>query len=93
VAVNYGGPAEIVDEEVGHLLPADGPESVIVDLVRVFRDAFHNPKSWQVRGLAGRHRAESRYGWEAKIDEALKMYRSVQRAPARQYEMTQATAK
>ncbi len=43
VAVNYGGPAELVDDEVGRAVSADGPESLIQDLVETFRDIARNP--------------------------------------------------
>lgn len=75
VAVNYGGPAEVVDDEVGRLLPADGPEALVGVLTQTLRDAARNPEEWRARGQVGRLRAEQRYGWDAKIGEALEIYR------------------
>jgi glycosyltransferase involved in cell wall biosynthesis len=37
-------------------------------------DIFEHPEVWRQRGLVGRQRAESVYGWETKIDQALKFY-------------------
>jgi glycosyltransferase involved in cell wall biosynthesis len=74
IAVGYGGPAEIVDQEVGCLLPPDGPEPVIAGLAEAFRDIVRDPQKWRRRGEAGRHRAEQEYGWDAKIETALGLY-------------------
>jgi glycosyltransferase involved in cell wall biosynthesis len=77
VAVNYGGPAEIVDDEVGHLVSADGPEQLIAGLVETFRDVAQHPEQWRLRGQKARQRAEKEYGWEARMDSALDIYRGV----------------
>jgi len=77
VAVNYGGPAEIVDDEVGRLVSADGPESLIAGLVEAFQDVARNPEQWRRRGLQGRMRAEKEYGWEARMQRATAIYQRV----------------
>lgn len=76
-AVAYGGPAEIVDDQVGRLLSAEGREAVVRDLVSVFRDVVREPELWRLKGLAGRQRAVEQYGWDAKIGHALGIYREV----------------
>ncbi len=76
-AVDYGGPAELVDEEVGRLLSSLSPEHLVSDLARLIRDLFNDPVKWRDRGLAGRQRVEERYAWDAKIDEALEIYRQL----------------
>jgi glycosyltransferase involved in cell wall biosynthesis len=75
VAVNYGGPGELVDDEVGRKVSADGPEPLIQDLVDTFRDIANNPENWRLRGQKGRKRAEKEYGWEARMASAIKIYR------------------
>jgi glycosyltransferase involved in cell wall biosynthesis len=77
IAVNYGGPAEIVDEEVGRILSAEGREPLIRDLMKALTDAWLNPAEWRQKGLRGRLRAERSYGWEARIDAALRIYESI----------------
>jgi glycosyltransferase involved in cell wall biosynthesis len=74
LGVNYGGPAEIIDDSVGRLLSAEGPEQLIGDIVAAFRDIMTNPVRWKQRGEAGRRRAEQQYGWEARIDAAMAIY-------------------
>ena len=82
VAVNYGGPAELVDDEVGRSLSADGREQLVEDLVDTFRDIVRNPEQWRQRGRKGRVRAEDNYGWDARIRSALGIYRQVLREAA-----------
>ncbi len=76
-AVAYGGPAEIVDDQVGRLLSAEGREAVVRDLVTVFCDVVREPEIWRLKGVAGRQRAIEQYGWDAKIIQAIRMYREV----------------
>ncbi len=77
VAVNYGGPAEIVDEEIGHLVSAAGPEPLIAGLVETLRDVARNPELWRQRGQRARQRAEQQYGWDSRMRTALGIYRRV----------------
>jgi glycosyltransferase involved in cell wall biosynthesis len=74
VAIGYGGPAELVDDAVGKAIPPDGKDAVVNGLLDVFRDLENHPEQWRRRGQEGRRRAESSYGWEAKIDRALEIY-------------------
>jgi glycosyltransferase involved in cell wall biosynthesis len=74
-AVAFGGPAEIVDDEVGRPISPDGPEAVVSGLVEAFRDVVRNPGDWRKRGETGRRRAEERYGWDAKVDAAVELFR------------------
>ena len=83
VAVNYGGPAEILNGEVGLLLPSDGPESLIAALADVLRDAYRNPGEWHARGLAGQKRVKEEFDWDAKIDQAMHLYRRISSSGAR----------
>lgn len=73
-AVAFGGPAEIVDDEVGRLIPAEGAVAVVEGFAGIFREVFRDPETWRQKGLAGRCRAESHFSWDAKVTEALKLY-------------------
>jgi glycosyltransferase involved in cell wall biosynthesis len=77
LGVNYGGPAEILDDSVGKLLSADGPEQLTKDIVDAFRDIVKNPAKWKAKGETGRRRAEQQYGWDARMDTAIDIYRQV----------------
>jgi glycosyltransferase involved in cell wall biosynthesis len=84
VALNYGGPGEIVDAEVGALLPLENPDQVIRDLVATLGDLFARPETWRERGQRGRQRIENHYSWPAKIAHAGELYAEVlaERSPA-----------
>ncbi len=77
VAVDFGGPAEIVDDGVGRAVPADSQESVIGGFADALRDIVSHPDRWRKRGETGRRIAEERYSWEAKIDAAMVLYKQV----------------
>lgn len=74
VALAYGGPAEIVDDEVGRLLPSSGRGPVVAALAQTFTDIAKDPEAWRRRGLAGRARVEREFAWDAKIDTAISLY-------------------
>lgn len=74
-AVAFGGPAEVVDDGVGRALPDTGREAVVSGLVEVFRDVAAHPDAWRARGEEGLRRARERYGWDAKVDAAVALYR------------------
>jgi glycosyltransferase involved in cell wall biosynthesis len=77
IAVAFGGPAEVVDEGVGHRVAPDSPEAVVAGFADALRDVFHNPDRWRQRGAEGRRRAEQQYGWSAKIEAAIQLYHQV----------------
>ncbi len=81
VAVDYGGPAEIVDEEVGRLLPSTGRAALVAGLVETFADVVAHPEAWWERGLAGRRRVEERHTWPRKIEAAIDLYRHCLESP------------
>jgi glycosyltransferase involved in cell wall biosynthesis len=74
IAVDYGGPAEIVDGAVGALLPATGRDDVIHALTKALIDAMRQPDLWRLKGEAGRRRVEEQFDWSAKIDAAMAIY-------------------
>jgi glycosyltransferase involved in cell wall biosynthesis len=74
VAVKYGGPAEIVSEEVGHAIEPVGREYVRSELLKTFQQVISDPELWRKKGLEGRRRAELEFSWDAKIDAAIDLY-------------------
>jgi glycosyltransferase involved in cell wall biosynthesis len=76
IVVRYGGPAELVDDQVGTAIEPKGQEHVIAELERLMADAQAHIANWQLKGLAGRRRAETLYCWDAKIDFAIQLYRT-----------------
>ena len=74
IAVGFGGPAEIVDDEVGRLLAPVSPEQVAADLAVALADVCRDPDGWRRRGVAGRRRAAGRFSWPAKVAGATAVY-------------------
>lgn len=81
LAVDYGGPGEIIDERVGRVVPSQGTATVIKGLMDGLNDIFEHPEVWKKRGEMARQRAETLYSWEAKIDQALVIYRNLLAEP------------
>jgi glycosyltransferase involved in cell wall biosynthesis len=77
IALDFGGPGEIVTNEIGALLPLKSPAQVIDVLCITLRDVLRDPLAWQRRGIAGRRQVEERYSWPAKIAAAEDTYREI----------------
>lgn len=77
IALDFGGPGEIVTGDVGALLPMTHPAQVIDDLASTLADILRDPEVWCQRGLAGRHEVEVHYSWPAKIAAAEDIYREL----------------
>ena len=75
IAVAYGGPAEIVDEEIGHAIAPLGREYVVRHLVTALADIADRPEVWKHKGRRGRQRAEQQFSWDAKVRQAIEHYR------------------
>ncbi|MFZ4537047.1 glycosyltransferase family 4 protein [Propionivibrio sp.] len=74
IAMNFGGPAELIDEKVGHLIDLTSPAAVVKELAATLQDVIDHPQDWMARGRAGRHRVEAGHSWPAKIHRAEKIY-------------------
>jgi glycosyltransferase involved in cell wall biosynthesis len=78
LTIKYGGPAEVVDESVGHAISPEGGTSAVTSaLVDSLYDIALRPEVWRQRGEVGRQHAENLYGWEAKIDKMLTLYQEL----------------
>ena len=74
IAMNFGGPGELVDAEVGALIELNTPEQVTVELAETLRSVITHPQQWLRRGQAGRRRVESLHSWSAKVAAANTLY-------------------
>ncbi|MCA1788555.1 MAG: glycosyltransferase [Thioalkalivibrio sp.] len=74
IALDHGGPAELVDDAVGRAIPLQDPEQVIGDLERTLAEVTSDPAAWAERGACGRARVERLYTWERKIAVAEALY-------------------
>jgi glycosyltransferase involved in cell wall biosynthesis len=76
-AVAYGGPGEIVDEDVGRAVLPRNPQTVRAGFATIMRQVVGRPHDWRQRGLEGRRRAETQYSWDSKITSAIQHFRSI----------------
>ena len=74
IAMNFGGPAELVDPEVGALIDLTTPEQASVELAKTLADVITHPQVWRQRGQAGRQRVELLHSWQAKVACASTLY-------------------
>lgn len=74
VAVAYGGPAEIVDEAVGHAIVATNYDDVVRQLSDVLADVTQHPQHWAQRGRQGLQRIREQHDWNQKIANAQEIY-------------------
>ncbi len=74
IAMNFGGPAELIDATVGQLIDLTSPAAAVRDLANALHDVIQHPDDWQARGVAGRVRVEKQHSWPAKIGAAGKIY-------------------
>jgi glycosyltransferase involved in cell wall biosynthesis len=78
LTVKYGGPGELVDDQVGQAIPPEGGASgVIAGMVEAFSDIFEHPEVWRQRGINGRLRSEQLYSWDAKIEQGIALYQEL----------------
>lgn len=75
IAVDYGGPAELVDESVGRLVPADSPESVAAGIAAALAEVIAQPGEWRRRGIAGRRHVLLHHTWDHRVQRGLALYR------------------
>jgi glycosyltransferase involved in cell wall biosynthesis len=90
IGLDFGGPAEVVDDEVGWKLPMPDAESVIAGLVKVLLGIVSDPEAAAAKGRRGRERVLARYTWPAKMQAASDLYEQVlrRRAAPAQMEIT-----
>ncbi|HVQ37174.1 MAG TPA: glycosyltransferase, partial [Pyrinomonadaceae bacterium] len=77
IAVEFGGPAELIDDAVGGLIAPFNSQQVIISIADTLRDVVDHPAEWKARGEEGRRRAEARFGWDVKIDSAVRLYQEL----------------
>lgn len=77
IAVRFGGPAELVDDEVGALVDPVAPQQVVADMASLLMQVIRHPADWAERGRAGRRLVQDHYSWDAKVEEAGQLYRGI----------------
>jgi glycosyltransferase involved in cell wall biosynthesis len=78
IALNYGGPKELVNDKVGRLVSAEGSAHAIDGLTAALQSVIADPAAWRQRGLDGRRHAELEHAWDKRIEEGLRIYSEIQ---------------
>lgn len=84
LALNFGGPAEIVDSEVGWLIPAANEQTAVAGMVEALKEAFSHPQALREKACAGRRRVEALHTWDARVKLAESAYQQAMHAHARE---------
>lgn len=77
LAVNYGGPKELVNEKVGRLVCSDSPEAVVEGLAAALHNIVREPEQWRQRGWNGRQHVSRNHAWDQRIETGLSLYREL----------------
>ncbi|MFM2052941.1 MAG: hypothetical protein RL456_978 [Pseudomonadota bacterium] len=77
IGVDFGGPAEVIDEAVGWKIPAVDADTVVDGLVTALGACWTDPDDAAARGRRGAERVRAEHTWPARMDRALRLYESV----------------
>jgi len=74
IGLDFGGPAEVVDETVGWKVAMPDEATAIDGLALALREAWRQPDEAARRGQRARQRVLDAYTWAAKLDAAEALY-------------------
>lgn len=77
IVFDWGGPAELVDDEVGRKIAASDEAGLIAGLQAAFADICQHAPAWQQRAQAARLRAEQHFDWQKRSERMLQLYAEV----------------
>jgi len=75
--MDFGGPAEVVDDTVGWKVAMHDEATAIDGLALALREAWRQPDEAARRGQRARQRVLDAYTWAAKLDAAEALYARV----------------
>jgi glycosyltransferase involved in cell wall biosynthesis len=74
IGMDFGGPAEVVDDAVGWKVPMPDEAAAIDGLAQALREACRQPDEAARRGQRARQRVLAEHTWAAKLDAAEALY-------------------
>ena len=77
IVADYGGPAELVDEETGIRVKFDDKSSLIAGFARTIADIIRTPQILDRLGPAGIEKVRRTLTWEAKANQIVSIYNAV----------------
>jgi glycosyltransferase involved in cell wall biosynthesis len=75
IAVNWGGPADILDSNCGILIEPRDPASLVADLEQAIVSLANDRNRCASMGRAGRAKVLAEYTWPMKIERLVEIYR------------------
>lgn len=82
IGMDFGGPAEIVDAEVGWKVSAADAASAVQGLARALTEALTNPDDCAARGRRGSERVQREHTWAARMAQAEQLYDRILQSPS-----------
>jgi glycosyltransferase involved in cell wall biosynthesis len=77
IAMDYAGPAELVTDETGFLIPMGTREEIIERLRRMLAHLVQDPREIDRRSPVAVQRVRNLFTWQAKARQVLEVYRWV----------------
>jgi glycosyltransferase involved in cell wall biosynthesis len=77
VVTDYGGPAELVDDECGIKVPIAGRDQFVTKLREAMEALPQNPTRCRALGAAAVRRVRSEFTWDEKARQMVDVYRDV----------------
>jgi glycosyltransferase involved in cell wall biosynthesis len=77
VVVNYGGPAELVTDRTGWLVPIGSREQIVTRLRALLNELAEHPSRIDEKSRAGLERVQAHFTWQAKARQVHDVYRWV----------------
>lgn len=77
IVFDWGGPGELVDDEVGRKVSARDETALVDGLTAAFADIVAHPDAWSQRALAARQRAVQQFDWSQRVEQMLRLYGEV----------------
>lgn len=74
LVVDYAGPGELVDEEVGYKVPIGTRTQIIGALTRQLEDILADPETIARKSAAARKRISGHFTWQAKAAKVRRVY-------------------
>jgi glycosyltransferase involved in cell wall biosynthesis len=77
VVLDYGGPAELVTDKTGFLVPMGSREQIIERFREVLSRLAEHPEEIERRSEAAYRRAREQFTWDSKAKQTVDVYRWV----------------
>ncbi|WP_162894672.1 glycosyltransferase family 4 protein [Rhizobium terrae] len=74
IVANYGGPAELIDEQSGISVDFRSRETLIAGFSQAFKDLEIHPKRVSSLSMGAAARVQERYTWDVKADQIVQIY-------------------